>query len=310
MITAWQLTSKKAEAEQLFARLRPHVPWVHVLQTPSVFNAALATKESQPWLDPEHLRPCQQMSAMKHTIIKEFELYEQAVAKGTAPDLFTAKHADAMLATHKEWKSLCLMQAGGDWVDQACSLFPETCSALHALPEVSNALSERHIHSESVDQKQNKNCGMHANNDFQQWCPGNPSTAGMVAFYSLPPNRSITLHSGPSNQRLKCQLVVSAGATSSTGAGSRLSVGTVTRTVTKGLVYSFDDSYLHDVHNTGTTTRVILDVTFWHPDLTLEPDVHSAITDNRGSAVPMHIESAVGLAQIPLPQSHNRNSEL
>jgi hypothetical protein len=37
--------------------------------------------------------------------------------------------------------------------------------------------------------------------------------------------------------------------------------------VGRGDVFCLDDSYLHSVHNGGSESRVVLDVTFWHPDL-------------------------------------------
>ena len=53
--------------------------------------------------------------------------------------------------------------------------------------------------------------------------------------------------------------------------GASITVGGVQRGYDSGDVFCFDDSYEHSVRNGGgehaNVTRVVFDVTFWHPKL-------------------------------------------
>eukprot|EP01052_Picozoa_sp_SAG31_P024378 SAG31_NODE_2069_length_6520_cov_9.531226_6_plen_90_part_00 len=82
--------------------------------------------------------------------------------------------------------------------------------------------------------------------------------------------------------RLKCQLALELPDTDANSAatGAYLEVGGERRPwTTVGQVLSFDDSYTHSAGNQHPTSdRVILDVSFWHPDLT------DAVVTDRGQS--------------------------
>jgi len=50
--------------------------------------------------------------------------------------------------------------------------------------------------------------------------------------------------------------------------GCAIRVGDETRTWTPGKMLIFDDSFIHEAYNRGTSTRLILLWDIWHPDLT------------------------------------------
>jgi aspartate beta-hydroxylase len=87
-------------------------------------------------------------------------------------------------------------------------------------------------------------------------------SAGLVYFSALRPGARIRAHCGPHNLRLRCHL----GLHVRPGCGMR--VGTTTRTWREGECLVFDDSFVHEVWNTGADTRAVLLLDVWHPDLT------------------------------------------
>jgi hypothetical protein len=88
------------------------------------------------------------------------------------------------------------------------------------------------------------------------------TTAGLVYFSRLAPGTHVQPHFGPHNARLRCHLglVVPEGCS--------LRVGARTGGWTEGKAIVFDDSYEHEVWNTGDASRLVLIMDIWHPDLT------------------------------------------
>ena len=158
------------------------------------------------------------------------------------------------------------MDSWGDgnfgWQSHVSStFFPKTCAALQGIPHVSGKLLKN-------GGSLKKNCGNHDNDNYSDWCQGMEGQyAGVIAFYSLQPKTSLRLHTGPTNQLLKCHLVVEAPEDGS----AWMQVGDIRKSQATGDVIAFDDSYLHAVGNEHPSqVRVILDVTFWHPDLAVD----------------------------------------
>ena len=87
-------------------------------------------------------------------------------------------------------------------------------------------------------------------------------TAGLVYFSAMRPGARIRPHCGPHNLRVRCHL----GLHVRPGCGMR--VGTTSRTWREGECLLFDDSFVHEVWNTGTDARAVLLLDVWHPDLT------------------------------------------
>jgi aspartate beta-hydroxylase len=87
-------------------------------------------------------------------------------------------------------------------------------------------------------------------------------SAGLVYFSAMRPGTRIRPHCGPHNLRVRCHL----GLHVRPGCGMR--VGTTTRVWREGECLLFDDSFVHEVWNTGADTRAVLLLDVWHPDLT------------------------------------------
>ena len=148
-----------------------------------------------------------------------------------------------------------LKHAGGEWDETLCAAhFPTTCSLFKGLPEVDGTLSQASVE------------------ECAGYCPMGPVQPGMIAFYRLGAGRTVPLHNGGSNQRLKCHLVVSAPPAEGPHP-AYITAGVDTKFVDTGDTFCFDDSYIHAVHNGGGAekdlTRVVLDVALWHPLLKL-----------------------------------------
>ena len=81
-------------------------------------------------------------------------------------------------------------------------------------------------------------------------------------FSILHPGTSIRPHCGPSNARLRLHLTIQ-----DAGRAAWIRVGHQNKTWVPGSVLIFDDSFEHEVQNTGNTSRVVLILDFWHPQL-------------------------------------------
>lgn len=85
--------------------------------------------------------------------------------------------------------------------------------------------------------------------------------AGLAYFSRLSPGTRVAPHRGPTNMRVRCHL----GIDIPDGCGIRVDgVETTWRT---GKCLVFDDSFTHEVWNTGDRDRIVLVVDLWHPDL-------------------------------------------
>jgi len=110
---------------------------------------------------------------------------------------------------------------------------------------------------------------------FDENCEKFPETVAAIervfprhyshAFFSaLVPGSHISPHCGPSNKMLRCHLPLLGLE------GARLHVGDEVITYNEGEAVVWDHSFRHEAFHEGATTRVILIVDFWHPDLTDE----------------------------------------
>lgn len=91
--------------------------------------------------------------------------------------------------------------------------------------------------------------------------PGVTNT-GLVYFSVLTEGTHVAPHCGPLNTRLRCHLGVVVPP------GCNIRVGTETRSWQEGKCLVFDDSFEHEVWNSGHQARTVLVVDFWHPELT------------------------------------------
>ncbi|KAG8190498.1 hypothetical protein JTE90_006671 [Oedothorax gibbosus] len=85
---------------------------------------------------------------------------------------------------------------------------------------------------------------------------------GQVKFSIMQPSTHVWAHTGPTNCRLRSHLglVVPDGAT--------IRVADEIRSWEEGKVLLFDDSFEHEVWHNGNSSRLVLIVDFWHPELT------------------------------------------
>lgn len=110
------------------------------------------------------------------------------------------------------------------------------------------------------------------NMEFKENCEKVPETVKIIqelvprqyyhAFFSaLTPGAHVMEHNGPTNRKLRLHLPL-VGVE-----GSKMRVGDETRYPKEGECIIFDDSFNHEAWHEGETTRIILILDFWHPDL-------------------------------------------
>lgn len=85
---------------------------------------------------------------------------------------------------------------------------------------------------------------------------------GQVKFSVMHAGTHVWPHCGPTNCRLRSHLGLIVPQ------GTYIRVAEETRTWEEGKLFIFDDSFEHEVWHNGTTTRLVLIVDVWHPELT------------------------------------------
>lgn len=250
-------------------QLSHYTPYIHPMQISPNINTKLLTAQPQPFREVKEDPICWAMEQSKGMILEEYNAYRTGVKNGTIPNLHQGNHEDAALSEESGggWDGLFLRRGRaidpnehGDgnigWQEHVCKeYFPKTCGFLRSFPAVSGKLS-------ATDGP--KNCPSHNNAGYPGWCRGwENQVAGVVAFYELHPGTELRMHTGPTNQRLKCHLIVTAPSDGS----AWIEVGGVRKPEYTGDVIAFDDSYLHTVGNGGKEVRIIFEATFWHHDL-------------------------------------------
>ena len=110
---------------------------------------------------------------------------------------------------------------------------------------------------------------------FDENCAKVPKTVDIIrkvvprnychAFFSaLTPGSHINAHNGPTNKKMRLHLPL-VGVE-----GSRMRVGDEEIKPEAGKCFVFDDSFNHEAWHEGESTRIVLILDFWHPDLTDE----------------------------------------
>jgi aspartyl/asparaginyl beta-hydroxylase (cupin superfamily) len=89
-----------------------------------------------------------------------------------------------------------------------------------------------------------------------------PTTFGMAMFSALLPGGHIRPHRGPSN----CRITIHLGLVVPSDCALR--VGSEARSWISGKCLAFDDTFEHEAWNRSSTTRFVLFLDVWHPDLT------------------------------------------
>ncbi|XP_055533344.1 aspartyl/asparaginyl beta-hydroxylase isoform X6 [Wyeomyia smithii] len=84
---------------------------------------------------------------------------------------------------------------------------------------------------------------------------------GQVKFSVMHPGTHVWPHCGPTNCRIRAHLGLKVPS------GTHIRVAEETRSWKEGEWLIFDDSYEHEVWHNGTSTRLVLIVDFWHPEL-------------------------------------------
>ena len=285
--TSLRVDPSGKQAQQLFDKLQldQYTPWKHYWQIPSQMNTALISDQPQPFLNTSDYPVCQALEAAASDIQEEYANYQAYVKEHPAAlssQIEERHHMDSALSHDHTWTHIYLARnqpvegSGVGWNDEVCrEFFPQTCAAIRdKFPEVDGKL----LHSGNGDEY-TQNCGNHDNDGYMDYCKQTGALAGSVQFLKLPPQGKVYLHSGTSNQRLKCHLVVKAPpvAFDDDGmqtSGSWIEVAGQKLAQSTGKVFAWDDSYYHQVYNDGNEERVVLDVTFWHPDLMT--DLHTS----------------------------------
>lgn len=85
---------------------------------------------------------------------------------------------------------------------------------------------------------------------------------GQVKFSVMLPGTHVWPHCGPTNCRIRAHLGLNVPD------GTHIRVAEKTRSWENGKWLIFDDSFEHEVWHNGTTTRLVLIIDLWHPDLT------------------------------------------
>lgn len=85
---------------------------------------------------------------------------------------------------------------------------------------------------------------------------------GQAKFSVMHAGTHVWPHCGPTNCRLRSHLGLIVPQ------GTYIRVAEETRTWEEGKLFIFDDSFEHEVWHNGTTTRLVLIVDAWHPELT------------------------------------------
>eukprot|EP00747_Dinoflagellata_sp_TGD_P103926 gnl/TRDRNA2_/TRDRNA2_169113_c2_seq2.p1 gnl/TRDRNA2_/TRDRNA2_169113_c2~~gnl/TRDRNA2_/TRDRNA2_169113_c2_seq2.p1 ORF type:complete len:247 (-),score=54.01 gnl/TRDRNA2_/TRDRNA2_169113_c2_seq2:38-778(-) len=88
--------------------------------------------------------------------------------------------------------------------------------------------------------------------------------AGEIIFSALAPGTKLNTHCAAGNVRLTCHLGLFCPE------GARIRCGPEWGQWEEGKCIFFDDSYEHEVENTGKGVRVVLLIRFWHPDVKSE----------------------------------------
>lgn len=85
---------------------------------------------------------------------------------------------------------------------------------------------------------------------------------GQVKFSVMQAGTHVWPHCGPTNCRLRSHLGLVVPQ------GTFIRVAEETRSWKEGELFIFDDSFEHEVWHNGTTTRLVLIIDVWHPELT------------------------------------------
>lgn len=91
-----------------------------------------------------------------------------------------------------------------------------------------------------------------------------PRKYGHALFSTLQPNTHITVHTGPTNRKLRIQLPLMVPRQE---ASCRLRVGPEVCALEQFKCLVFDDSFQHEAWNDSEEPRIVLIVDIWHPDL-------------------------------------------
>lgn len=96
----------------------------------------------------------------------------------------------------------------------------------------------------------------------EQFTAARSCKRGQVKFSVMHPGTHVWPHCGPTNCRIRAHLGLKVPS------GTFIRVAEETRSWENGKWLIFDDSFEHEVWHNGTSTRLVLIVDFWHPDLT------------------------------------------
>ncbi|XP_055625163.1 aspartyl/asparaginyl beta-hydroxylase isoform X2 [Toxorhynchites rutilus septentrionalis] len=96
----------------------------------------------------------------------------------------------------------------------------------------------------------------------EQFTAARSCKRGQVKFSVMHPGTHVWPHCGPTNCRIRAHLGLKVPSS------TFIRVATETRSWENGKWLIFDDSFEHEVWHNGTSTRLVLIVDFWHPDLT------------------------------------------
>ena len=131
---------------------------------------------------------------------------------------------------HQEgkWQQLVLYENGHQQED-GCKLAPKTCQIL-----------DKYLNPNAVSCKR-----------------------GQIKFSIMHPGTHVRAHTGPTNTRLRAHL----GLVVPDQGLVEIRVGNETLRWTEGKVFVIDDSFEHEVWQSGNTIRLVLLIDFWHPDL-------------------------------------------
>eukprot|EP00041_Stephanoeca_diplocostata_P015185 m.288225 g.288225 ORF g.288225 m.288225 type:complete len:621 (+) comp19957_c0_seq2:127-1989(+) len=240
--------SMNAEEERLYASALARDVIVDVRQRP-VFLLRQLTPAT-PWPSQRILQQLQPVVALVEGMHEELKaeivgrLYEH---EPLAPDdhrgfvfdsealALNAPNATKRLSEdaavdNGRWKQGVLVRDGKPWPG-ASTEFPVTSRLVNALPSV----------GQSIDM---------------------PKQA--IEISVLGEDTHIRPHCGPTNHRLRLHLGIQIPT------GATITVAGETRQWKEGKVLVIDDSWEHEVHNTGPGARIVLIVDVWHPDVTEE----------------------------------------
>jgi hypothetical protein len=221
--------------------------------------------DARPWLNAEELPP---VYDVLQSIKAGFSLIKQEVL-GRADSLpWNPLANDPTLTVNTKWDPRSSWDSinlywKGSWVDEHCSLLPETCKLLKQHAAQLEPLFDRDAFSQ-LSERFTKH---------QAWREPIPPSLQLqdydevptlgIKIYRIWPQSGLKAHTGSPGRIVNSMALHAPEGSSLTVAGER-------KEWVEGAMHHFDDSFVHAVDNPHATEhRIVMAIVTWHPDFYL-----------------------------------------